>query len=479
MSLLDRFTRDAASKYIWGPLTLAAIAALVLLVIGGGGAVEDERRTAEARAVGYVDRVLAARLDRSELTEPITGQAAQGLRAAVERSIQSDERVVRVRIWAPNGSLLFSSDRADRSGSRAALNDELLREASDEPITRTDISDTGGADDHERTFLRTYTPLEGPAIAEVDQTDEGTLAPVRSEWLRYQILAGVCIALLLLLFLLSLRESLEPINAGVPFAASSVPPGRSLIDDDRLHAVEEVYRLASERVERMKAKLEESEEARLRLEGDIQQVLSKATPGARRVGSQGAPAPAAPSPPRPVEQVPVEQVPAEQVVEQEVVRVPESEVVRRPLGDTWVAAPAAATETPEPPTSERKPERTKPPSRRERKRMRARAPGAPPAGDVPSEGAAAPREEVVAVPEAAAAPTRVDPEPADAKAHEAALATFIRLTESDRQPHDKSEIDQDAVRAALARTAARKKPGGERLRGHDEGPSESPGGPPK
>ena len=55
---------------------------------------------------------------------------------------------------------------------------------------------------------------------------------------------------------------------------------------------------------------------------------------------------------------------------------------------------------------------------------------------------------------------------------------FIRLTESDRQPHDTSSVDQGAVRAALARTAARKKPGGERLQPHEGPPGESPGGPP-
>jgi hypothetical protein len=71
-----------------------------------------------------------------------------------------------------------------------------------------------------------------------------------------------------------------------------------------------------------------------------------------------------------------------------------------------------------------------------------------------------------------------DPEIKDARAHAAALETFIRLTESDRQPHDTTTVDQGAVRAALARTAARKKPGGERLRPHEETNEESLGGPP-
>jgi hypothetical protein len=78
------------------------------------------------------------------------------------------------------------------------------------------------------------------------------------------------------------------------------------------------------------------------------------------------------------------------------------------------------------------------------------------------------------------APVAAEPTVDDAEAHEAALETFIRLTESDRQPHDATgEVDQGAVRAALARTAARKKPGGERLQRHEDAPGESPGGPPR
>ena len=127
--------------------------------------------------------------------------------------------------------------------------------------------------------------------------------------------------LLLVMTGLSLRDPIEPINVGVPFAASSIPAGFSLIDNERLHAVHEVYRLASERVERLQEKLEESEEARRRLEGDIQRALSKAATAPRSDTTPPVPPPApAPEPP--------------------VVRVPESDVVATPLGDAWTASPA-------------------------------------------------------------------------------------------------------------------------------------------
>ena len=278
MSVIARFTRDGVSKYVWAVLALAAIGGLAFAIMYGSDALEREQANAQGRAVRYVEAELAPRLEGSDLDGPITGQSAVSLEAAVERTILADERLTRVRIWSADGPLLFSTDQADTPGSNAGLNDQLLRRVAREGVlTRSGISDTGGEDDPERSLVRTYVPLEAGAIAEIDQTDEGTLAAVRTEWMYYQILAGAMLLLFLVLTGLSLRDPIEPINTGVPFASSSVPAGFSLIDNDRLHAVQEVYRLASERVGRLQQKLEESEEARRRLEARIQQALSKAT----------------------------------------------------------------------------------------------------------------------------------------------------------------------------------------------------------
>jgi hypothetical protein len=487
MSVIARFTRDGVSKYVWAVMALAAVCGLAFAILYGGDALERERATAQGRAVRYVEAELAPRLEGSDLGGPITGEPAVSLEAAVERTILADERLTRVRIWSADGPLLFSTDRADTPGSNAGLNDQLLRRVAREGVlTRSGISDTGGEDDPERSLVRTYVPLQAGAIAEIDQTDEGTLAAVRTEWMYYQILAGAMLLLFLVLTGLSLRDPIEPINAGVPFATSSVPAGFSLIDNDRLHAVNEVYRLASERVGRLQQKLEESEEARRRLEARIQQALSKATGSASVV-----------SPPAPVVEAPAKRA---------VVQVPESDVVKTRSGDAWTAAPAgplarasrdqkpppATSSAPRPPADKQKRVRKpKPEKARQEKPARQEPPKREPAKTEPTaatdpilvpEPSPGPERRVPAMAATPAspplAPTAADPEFADAEAHEAALEMFIRLTESDRQPHDSTEVDQGAVRAALARTAARKKPGGERLQPHEAPPGESSGGPP-
>jgi hypothetical protein len=511
MGLVERFTRDEASKYVWSVMALLAIAGLAFAVTSGGDALADERSASQSRALGYVQQVLEPRLESSDLVAPITGQSAASLEAAVERTVLVDERVSRVRIWSTEGTLLFSTDREDSPGSNAGLNDAVLRRAAREGVlTRSNISDTGGESDPERSLLRTYASLGTTAVAEIDQTDEGTLAALRTEWRSYQILAGALIVVFLVMTMLSLREPIEPINTGVPFAASSIPAGFSLIDDDRLHAVHEVYRLASERVARLQEKLEESENARRRLEGDIQRALSHATVSgpATPAAATATPATAHPQP--------------------AVVHVPESDVVEPPLGDAWVAAPAgplarASRDQKPPPTTARKvkpaaEKRPRVPRRRKAKAEkpkpavapreapalapreaptvaqreeptvapretppRAAPPPAPPSVQAPASErkVAAVAANVAPAPEAAG-PISVEDEIDDAKAHEAALETFIRLTESDRQPHGTADVDQGAVRAALARTAARKKPGGERLQPHEGGhPEESAGRSPR
>jgi hypothetical protein len=483
MSPVERFTRDGASKYVWAVLALVALLGLAYAITAGGSAVDDERAASQARAVVYVDQVLAPRVQGQDLAAPISG-----IDGAVRRSILSDTRVSRVRIWSADGTLLFSTDGSDRPGSHAGLNDPLLRVAEREgPITRSDFSDSGGQDDPERSLLRTYVPLGPAALAEVDQTDEGTVGPVRTEWLSYQILAGGLLLLLLVMIGLSLREPIEPINVGVPFADSSIPAGFSLIDDDRLHAVHEVYRLASERVARLQEKLEESEGARRKLEGQIQQALSKA--GANAPRPAAASAPPAVEPPAPA--------PAPPAPEPTVVKVPESDVVvTSPHGGARAAAPAgplarAARDQKTVPVTSRKKKPAAPKPRRAPKKPseKLEPQKAPPEAAKPRP-APDPEPKVAAAvpaPVAKRAPQPARPAPApvaarapqadEATAHAAALETFIRLTESDRQPHDTTTVDQGAVRAALARTAARKKPGGERLQLPDTSHDESLGDP--
>jgi hypothetical protein len=561
--VIERFTRDQASKFVWAATALAAALGLAYAIVGGGRAVEVERTSSHARAVRYVQEVLDPRLDTRDLASPLTGTSSESLGSAVRRSILADERVSRVRIWSTDGTLLFSTDPSDHRGSDEGLNDPVLLDASREgALTRTDLSDGGGADDPERTLLRTYVPLGTASVAEIDQTDAGTVGPPRTAWFYYQLLAGGVLLSLLVMTAISLRDPIEPINTGVPFAASSVPRGFSLIDDDRLAAVQEVYRLASERVARLEEKLAESEEARRRLESLIQQGLSKigrSAPSPAVPAADASPPQAPPAPEPTVVQVPESDVLPTAAFDDALASAPAGPLARasraqklpptaslqqKPVGEKPKRVPkrpkakpkqqnSAPTEVsktrPEPGPESEAPrgvaslfggrvatkksghsgthewqpvcdvlgcEHAEGPevggevatSRagfKRRRRQAVTAPAKAPAAAPPiptkrrprsKAPGSAPKGEAAPAPQPAAPPRS---ETDDAKAHAAALETFIRLTESDRQHQDAEPADQGEMRAALARTAARKKPGGDRLQPHERSHEESLGGPPK
>ena len=507
---VERFTRDAVSKYVWSSLLLAAILGLVFTMLWGDRAVEAERRASEERAVAAVREVLAPRIRVTDLGGPFTGAELASLRAEADRSILNDPRMVRVRIWSAGGVSLFSTDRHDALGSDAAFNDEVLEQAAGgRTITRSNVSDIGGEDALGRSLLRTYTPIGTGAVAEVDQTTAGTIAPIHTEWRWYQILAGALIVLFLVLTSFSLRDPVERINTGVQFAPSAIPAGYALIDNDRLHAVEEVYRLAHDRVARLERKLTESEAMRRRLEGDIQRALTQAATGSTLPTALPAPAAAARHPaPQPAGSTPGVARPAASAARSsngepgspsrrrvrraaratpppatpDVVTVPDSEVVggaetrpatriARPARDDSAkpSIPAAASvPTDEAPTTRRR--------RREESRSTPPVATPPSAGSEPTGRSSRMRRKAEPGAGTVVAP-RTQPEIDDAKAHEAALETFIRLTESDRRHEEAAAIDQGAIRAALARTAARKKPGGHRLQPHED-PQEDPAGGP-
>jgi hypothetical protein len=476
MGAFERFTRDRVSKFVWGALLLLAVAALVFTLLHRGDAIDQARDEAQQRAVAAVQDVVAPHLDRTDAEAPIQEPAASALRDAIAGSALAEPPVVRLRVWAPSGNLLFSTDREERLDSNAALtNDVVARAAAGTTITRWDLTDVGGVDERGRSLVRTYTPVGTRSVVEVDQTHEGTVGPAESTWLRYQILAGAFVLLFVIMTIASFRDPIERINTGVTFGPSSVPAGYSLIDDERLNAVEEVYRLAHDRVARLQERLEESEASRRDLEGEIQRMRTGIATGARTIMTTATtPSPAAPRPaPRPVvvpeAQPPAQRPPADRPpapVQRPAAPVEPPAPVRRPAApveppavvsvpESEVVEPAASQPDPEPVGLDPAPIREKP-----KRALRRRLAEAGAAGTT-----------------ASAAPATVDID--DAKAHEAALETFIRLTESDRQHVQPDEIDQGAVRAALARTAARKKPGGTKLQPHEEPSGERPGGGPR
>jgi hypothetical protein len=144
MKILDRFTRDRQSRFIWGGAT-AVFVVLTLLALGGGrSALSREEQVAQDRAAEYTDTVLFDALDANLLADEIRGRQYRDLIIQVQGGIMTDEGVARVRLWGPVGTLLFSTESLEQIGVAKAVNSAPI-EAAEHGVVGSVVSEATGA----------------------------------------------------------------------------------------------------------------------------------------------------------------------------------------------------------------------------------------------------------------------------------------------------------------------------------------------
>jgi hypothetical protein len=427
VSPIDRFTRDERSAAVWWPLALLLIVLCIATLPGEHRAVDAERSAAETRSMTYLQGALASSIGSADLLAPLNGATADAARSSLRRDVLVDARVNAVRLWTPEGTLLFSSLPGDATGSGEALNDSQIRDAAtDQGVPLSVVSERTLAGKPGPTTFHTYLGLVGtarPVVGEVELSDAALLSSVHAAWLGYRIIFGIAALLVLGLALLSMREPAAKIGAGVPFYATSIPRGYALVDQDEQAQLQQTGANARTRVAHVEAKLRESEEARRAAEGQLQRALSAIatrmrTPGIEPIvpRTADAPQPAAAPPPPVAAPLPIA---AADTAPEPVVRAPESEPVSEPEPVVVPEPEPAMALEPEP-------------------------------------MAAVPTEPVLQLPEIDRGfVLRVpDVPPAD---DESAVEVLERLVEP--VPGPPSDVDPSVVRARLTRLAASKKPG--------------------
>jgi hypothetical protein len=274
----DRFTRDEVSAKVWWPLALLGLIALVASVPLANRAADRARSDAATRAAAVSIATL----------QPLTssGVSASEVSAAASSIVAADPTLSAVRVWGASHQLLSSSDGADQIGSNEAMNDaDIDRALSDGAIwlvtNRTMSGDAGPATYH------AYTPIQsaggGSVVTQFEAADSAILADVHHDWTWFRIVVGLATLFLFGLALLSMREPVARIGAGVPFYAENVPPWLRVLDVDRAIALEQAGDRAKDRLAGLQARLDESERLRLRAEGELQQALTALGTGGRKV----------------------------------------------------------------------------------------------------------------------------------------------------------------------------------------------------
>ena len=441
MHVIDRFTRDDVSAKVWWPLAMV----LVVLFIVTFPAYDRERDRihvdAEEQAVGLVAQVVdpaLAEVGGVGALDPI------GL-AALDEILTDDVldeigEVRAIRTWAADGRLVSSTDEAEAIGSEAAVNDEQIDAAMGAPnrsvAFTTSAGLSGGEGPPAFVVYRALETADG-VVAQIEYDDELLLSAADARWFAWRVVLGVATLLTFGLALLSMREPLARSGAGVTFYPTSVPPGAAVIDGDDAAVLRQAGAHARRRIQEMQARMEELDLDKVRLEGELQRALSTRAMGA------AAPSAAIPRPAQRSPEVPVVHLPE-----------PDERLEPSPAEAETPAAPPAdvapvVAEPPVVPIPDPDVEAARPPARTHQPRPVPQDSWA--AGSAPAP--------VVKVPDVQGSPD----------SDEDVIEVLNRLVE----PVGPGAANADAasdMRARLARTAARKKPGSrsdDRFEHHD------------
>jgi hypothetical protein len=228
MRILDRFTRDRQSRFIWGGATAGFVVLGLLAFVGGRAALSTQERNAEELAVGYTDTVLFEALDADLLGDEIRGRNYRDLIIQVQGGIMTDEGVARVRIWALDGTLLFSTESLEQIGVAKAVNSEPIEAAARGQVTSV-VSDAtvaakSGLSGTTQRLFQTYAPIRVRertaivAVAEIDRTYASMTAAAERPWRAVQIAIGAAALLCAVLLVLSLRRPTSTLGSRIGVA---------------------------------------------------------------------------------------------------------------------------------------------------------------------------------------------------------------------------------------------------------------------
>jgi len=227
-------TRRAMTQYA-GPMTSASTPSsarrvLLLLVVLAGAllamaivqrdrALQKEYDDAQRRAELYAATVFRNTLGPGDVATPLEGSRRESLFAEVQAYVLTDPTVARVRLWSPDGTLLFSTDRADSPGDTSK--DPLIANAAggsvQSRLADEELSPPPTVEGRRRIapLFQTFTPLRVRGSAnvvgavEVEQPSAELESRADDPWWLIQAGASGAAVLLALLALISVARGMR------------------------------------------------------------------------------------------------------------------------------------------------------------------------------------------------------------------------------------------------------------------------------
>jgi hypothetical protein len=262
---------------LWGAFALIFAVALGMCVWAGANARSEAKADAQAAAALAAKTELAPLLQPRDLVNPITGERATELASAIEANVTSVGPVDDVRIFSPQGRILYAED-PDFVGTRPSyLRDLTFEVASGD--TQSVVRDG---------LLQTYVPIwlssgGDVAVAELSQPVGPVVSEATASWSRLAFIAGLLMLGCLAMVAVSSRTGAATTSSAQLYTAAvprRVPkedapvsfdspvyqqPGFRAIEEQRqeaerrANAVEENFRAVQKRLKEAQAQVKELE----------------------------------------------------------------------------------------------------------------------------------------------------------------------------------------------------------------------------
>lgn len=219
----DRRTRDRIRLFFWALLTMACVAAALFARQQQQQGLSRKVEAAQERAIRYTDNALIGQLDADRVSRPIQRSGFDELLREVKRDLFTDGRVLRLRIWRPDGLLVFTTDDPSQIGTLTSDDEGLASAVGGRVVSR--VRSESFAPDAVTTptrtdLLATYVPMRADekarvyGVVEVDG-DYGLLRTTSSKpWFQLEVAFGILAILTAAMTILSFIWSRRPEEVG-------------------------------------------------------------------------------------------------------------------------------------------------------------------------------------------------------------------------------------------------------------------------
>jgi len=272
---------SSARRVLLSLVVLAGVL-VAMAIVQRDRALQKEYDDAQRRAELYAATVFRNTLGPGDVATPLEGSRRESLFAEIQAYVLTDPTVARVRLWSPDGTLLFSTDRADNPGDTrkdpsiasaagGSVQSRLAAEALSPPPTVQ-------GDRRATPLFQTFAPLrvQGSAnvvgAVEVEQYADALENRADDPWWLVQTGASGAAVLLALLALISVARGMR----------RPAPPRRDLPEDERPSRRKrrdagwgEGDPDLQERLERATARAKEAEAAAQSFAASLQQVSNR------------------------------------------------------------------------------------------------------------------------------------------------------------------------------------------------------------